>query len=683
MEKPQTHPPARTLFFFRMFAAAVLFLLPLKFGSMVVAGDMHAGSFSANPLDLLLYCLPDWPAEGPQTIFLPVFLVPVLSGLLLLWALAIFPLPAWGRRWWLPGVWILLLAGFLPGLLLTTEWNVTEELGIHFLGAACLALAAFLWVSWDRHARLWIIVAISLSTLLLCLYGWEQHFGGLARLEQQIKESGQPIIGGIGNRLSQRRAYGTFGYPNVYAGFLLLTGPILCWASWRFGSFFEPRRWSQSILLGLSLILWLGALWFSESRAAILALAAGIGLGILLEPRLVRWRWWLLAGGLAGAVLLIVVVSQIGGRNVMGTLYSRLEYWQAGFTMFCQHPFTGVGWGEYFPWHQVLKPATAEMARSPHCFVMKFASQAGIAGLAAALLLLALPFRMALGYFGTGPVAANDDDGKAAAGRWLVVATTVATGAFLIHSLADVNFLICACVSAATVVPLLLVEPNAAPAAAPIPARISKGVMAAAGVAAVVVINFAPGYLKILKLENMVPDEKLSVAGNLQARRLAVEAVAQAFPHYMDPWLELSRAYTAEAMVEAAAMAADEAVMRTPHRAWVLADAAELHLIQAVNRPENSQIVLDLVKKARPWIGQEPSLKFRLDTAEAVVAAIKKGDVATARQILRDAETRELQAAGRSYTAARWHLAFLALPPETSTKPEPGAGPAGPVAAPR
>lgn len=682
MEKPPLLPSAKSLPGFRCFAVMILFLLPLKFSSMAVTttADMHAGAISLNPLHMLLFCLPDWPASGP---YMPVFLLPVLAGLLLLWALAIFPLPAWGRHWWLPGVWILLLVGFLPGLLNTTEWNVTEELAIHFLGAACLALATFLWVSWDKHARTWIIVAIVLASLLLCCYGWEQHFGGLARMEQQAKASGQAIPDQIMRRLAQRRAYGTFGYPNVYAGFLLLTGPLCCWALWRFGSFFEPRRWSQLFLLGLALTLWLGALWFSESRAAILALAAGLGLGILLEPRLARWRWWLLAGGLAGAALLIVMVSLTGGRNILGSLYSRLEYWQAGFTMFCQHPLAGVGWGEYFPWHQLLKPENAEMARTPHCFVMKFASQAGIVGLLASLVLLALPFRMALGHFGTGPQATAKEDRKAVAGRWLVVAVTTGTGAFLIHSLADVNFWICACVSVAAVMPMLLVEANAVAAAAPIPARLSKGGMAAAGIAAVAVVSLAPGYLKLLKLETLAPDEKLTPAGNLQIRQLAVEAVAKAFPNYMEPWQDLSRDYIYHGMVDPATEAIDKAVARTPHRVYVLADAVETHLIRIAGGREPATITLGLIKQARPWIGQDRPLQSRFDTAETVAIALQKGDVATARQCLGEAEARELKAGGQTYTALRWHLAWSVLPPPSAVKTVPETIPAGPAAGPR
>lgn len=691
---PQVRFP-RFLFFFRCLAMAFVVLAPLKFSSVVMSGE-ESGLLSA---DWALMLFNYW----------PVFLVPVCSGGLLLLALALFPLPAWGRSWWFPGVWLGLLAGFLPGLLATTELDVARNQLFHFLGMAALALALFLWVSRDRLAKPCLFFALALAGLLVASLAWEQRpGGGLDRFEIEAKslhlrqffvragdqewgtcrksleaywlqegkdataaaaeaekdvvalrtaaaglQAAAPQAGlqlppevlatadrygrhlyvqtgmeeGILKRIQQRRAYGTFGYPNAYAACLLLLGPILILGFWRLGANFEPRRVSSPLLAGLGLVLWAGALGFSESRSAILALGLGVGLAGMAalkpntrskEPRTSGLAGaWMLGIGLGAAVLailLVVLLSKIGGRKILGTLWSRLDYWKVAVRVFWEHPWAGVGWGEFYPWYQRLKLPEAEMVRTPHSFVLKFASQAGIAGLAAALAFLSLPFQMAWGRF-----AARCRDLP------LALAVTIGFGAWTLHSLTDFNFLGSGLMVVAVAVCMLPLSPDPEAPAADRGGGLLVAMLLAAGlgVAAVSNLRLVPAQLALQELERNDLD--------LAQRQSLVRKVADVRPWYMEPWQKLcwkcweeDSAFHSDAARQAGLEAARTMARLTPHRSGILAYAAH---IQATVAPRYGSPVQQLEEAERLavatklWAGSDRQC---LEQADAVLALCAK-----------------------------------------------------------
>lgn len=413
----------------RGYLCLLLFLAPLKFG--LVVGTMEVSIFPATAWDWLLTLWPPW-------------LLPPLAGVGLVLSLAA------SRRVGCPRgvgvvswVWLLLLAGALPGLVRTTEWDTAQQFVWHLIGAACVALAVRRTVQADAEARGWLLAAVVAGGVLAALGGWNQVvFGGYERTMASAREQGIELSSAMVDRMSQGRACGPFVYPNSLAAHLVLVLPVALVAFWRAARWVDPVRVSRALfvtfgaaVLGIGLVL-------SGSRAGIAAGVAGVVCAIALMPGLRRRRVPILLLALAVGVAAGVAINR--GRG-LSSLEARGDYYRACVQMGSTHPATGVGLGEFFPWYMQLKPAEAEDTRRPHSFLLGFFAQAGVFGAVAAVVCLSLPlwFRRAL-----------------QAGGWAVnpaAGTAVLAGmaAWSLHSLLDFNVYIPGTLATVAALPFL------------------------------------------------------------------------------------------------------------------------------------------------------------------------------------------------------------------------------------
>ena len=210
------------------------------------------------------------------------------------------------------------------------------------------------------------------------------------------------LIGGV-----VLRAYGTFGQPNPFAGYLNLVLPILVGVA-----LFASRRW-------LKFCSWLAAAAIGVVMITTLSRGAWLGfsvallvIGIVASRRLAVWIWLGLLGvavvilaavfgvipfGATGRVLAAFGLSGVSLDSVTAENFSavqRLAFWQAGLNMFSHNPVLGVGIGNYieaYPkfaaqgWETVLGHA--------HDYYLNAAAETGVLGLAAYLALLASAFK--------------------------------------------------------------------------------------------------------------------------------------------------------------------------------------------------------------------------------------------------------------------------------------------------
>ena len=210
------------------------------------------------------------------------------------------------------------------------------------------------------------------------------------------------------------RAYGTFGQPNPYAGYLGLLLPVgVSLSLWALGAVFSnqysiisvqwmrSRRWARVGLMlviagmtgviGLGIIVswsrgaWLGVM---ASTATVLALSSVWGLGLLLA----------LAAGLV--MLWPVLPASITARfadaaRLFGTwdvrgvpvtdanfaILERVAHWQAAWEMFADHFWLGVGVGN---WDVVYPDYAIGIWKAPlghaHNVLFHFAAVAGVFG---------------------------------------------------------------------------------------------------------------------------------------------------------------------------------------------------------------------------------------------------------------------------------------------------------------
>jgi O-antigen ligase len=159
-------------------------------------------------------------------------------------------------------------------------------------------------------------------------------------------------------------------------------------------------RWSREDVevpsgLILAAVLVAGCLLLTMSRSAYLATALGLALIGLGAGRHLWHHWRLLAT--ACLVLVILVGIAVATRGVDASVFSqaakslgyRLHYWQATMRMIADHPWLGVGPGNFQAAYTRYKlPQAIEEVAEPHNFLLEIGATAGTP--AALVLLLGL-----------------------------------------------------------------------------------------------------------------------------------------------------------------------------------------------------------------------------------------------------------------------------------------------------
>jgi putative inorganic carbon (HCO3(-)) transporter len=217
----------------------------------------------------------------------------------------------------------------------------------------------------------WIAFGVVLSAVLQALIGLYEFEGG----------SGAPPLWIAGYQ--HFRAFGTFGQPNPFSGFMGLSLPLALGMAWGYASEAVERwrrrstqegTWLTSGFLmlmyaGIALVL-LAGLLASWGRGAWLGFGAAGSVMVILAPR----KWWqgatilVVAGGIAAGLWVTghvpVGIQQridnaltefTGFGDMRGApisdenfaIVERLAHWQAAYYMASAHPFIGVGLGNY------------------------------------------------------------------------------------------------------------------------------------------------------------------------------------------------------------------------------------------------------------------------------------------------------------------------------------------------
>ena len=234
--------------------------------------------------------------------------------------------------------------------------------------AQILVLIALIFDLGKRNqGREWIVFALTLAGVANALIGIYEFFGGSGALHLLVN----------GDNF---RAFGTFGQPNPFGGFMGLIAPIAvtaALASWRrwWNNQHHPSGWAvgqlvQALFFTFGSAITLTALYFSWSRGAWLGAGASIVIVVLAIPRKISISLAIIGFGI-GLMLLATasgripqsIVSRLNsitgelasagdvrGIDINAANYANLErlaHWQAALSMGAAYPWTGVGFGNY------------------------------------------------------------------------------------------------------------------------------------------------------------------------------------------------------------------------------------------------------------------------------------------------------------------------------------------------
>jgi len=213
------------------------------------------------------------------------------------------------------------------------------------------------------------------------------------------------------------RAYGTFEQPNPYAGYLGLVGPLALALGLRLVRPSErPARSDWLCWLGAgSLVVIAIAIGMSWSRGAWIAFATAIVVVVVASSRRGALALFSLVAvlALAGAVgglglvpdsvahrltsfLPVAEVRDVRSVEVTDANYAsveRLAFWQAALRMWRDHPWLGVGLGNYAAAYSAYSLPKWRMALGhAHNYYLNIACETGLVGLLAYLFLWAAAF---------------------------------------------------------------------------------------------------------------------------------------------------------------------------------------------------------------------------------------------------------------------------------------------------
>ncbi len=265
-----------------------------------------------------------------------------------------------------------------------------------------LAIAALVWtLSLSAAAQWrWLVFAVLLAAAGNALVGLYIFFGG----------SGADHLLILGRFY---RAFGTFGQPNPFGGFMGLALPLallgafsqaqILWRGWRASArlnrqavFLLAAFGLATVLLGAALLAsWSRGAWLGSAVAMLVMLIAlprrllaGLGLAFGLAALLAAlWLAGLLPNSIVNRLTTAAYVRGVEINPVNYAVIERLAHWQAAIAMAQAEPFFGVGLGSYevvyadyrlINWGEALGHA--------HNYYLNLLAETGIFGLAAYLL---------------------------------------------------------------------------------------------------------------------------------------------------------------------------------------------------------------------------------------------------------------------------------------------------------
>lgn len=289
-------------------------------------------------------------------------------------------------------------------------------------GFSALSLASWLneWLKWvqmllmvafvlsvaaDGRRWEWLLFALAMAGLANALVGIYEFFGGSGADHLLIADFAAPRF----------RAFGTFGQPNPFGGFMGLLIPICAMAAlgygvhaWQVKHSSASQVWQMAglalfyVVVTGFLIAGIGVSW---SRGAWLGFAASIGVIVLVIPRK-AWIGLALVGlfGLVFGVLWFTgslptsivarvnsateeyfTISDVRGVDISPANYpvvERLAHWQAALNMARANPFLGVGLGNYevaYPTYRLINWKFP--LGHAHNYYLNIFAEAGIVGI--------------------------------------------------------------------------------------------------------------------------------------------------------------------------------------------------------------------------------------------------------------------------------------------------------------
>jgi len=269
----------------------------------------------------------------------------------------------------------------------------------------------------SEKIRLTLVVIAALGVVSTCQCVYQLVVENRAWIDQ-YEQDPQSILGPLGiergsfqqmlfeHRLYSRGVKGFFTTANSAGSFAILA----CFAA---GALLleklkspktDPARRATLFACGFVLGANVFGLALTRSKGVIGAFL----IVLLMFAAYSRFASWLKAHRKQLVILCLLLALVVGlGMVLYGARHERLpggnsmlvrwQYWAASARMYAEHPFTGIGPGNFASYYTRYKPAAAlESVADPHNFVLRILTQYGPLGLLGFIAMILLPLRRIL-----------------------------------------------------------------------------------------------------------------------------------------------------------------------------------------------------------------------------------------------------------------------------------------------
>ncbi len=399
-------------------------------------------AYSAIPLpindSLFAWVRRQWLMEGTT-------LLVVVGVFAIMWAnrRRVPALMSWWNAWW---VWI----GWAG---LSMWYSIDRDLSLRawimFLSYGLLAYVAQQVVRTPRDLQTWTCFLVAVAAVV-SVEGLFQYFGSFdttLRLMERLQAAGQLDVRGwnidvFRDFLVRKRIFSVFGWPNLFAGFLLLIIPLaigLC-----LGARNLLARWGWALIAGeLGICL-------------LLTLSMGAWIAAILTGGLI---WWMMHrpvgrsgpsekrgvnGPLRGLLITGLLIAMLWGTSfivakrarpfIAASTHSRVVYVQGALNILRAFPLQGTGFGTFGIAYRALMPREEaegqHTAIHAHNTLLQVGAELGVIGLVLFGWLLWRIGRLVRGSL-TGGIVTRDPV------RW---GLAVGILAFFVHSILEQTF---------------------------------------------------------------------------------------------------------------------------------------------------------------------------------------------------------------------------------------------------
>ncbi|MCB9451769.1 MAG: O-antigen ligase family protein [Anaerolineaceae bacterium] len=306
------------------------------------------------------------------------------------------------RLQWSPIYIPVILFIFVGGLTVFPAQSITAWLTEWLKWLVILVIVILATHLGARDQWRWLVAGLVVAGLANAVVGLYEFFGGSGALHLLINDR-------------FFRAFGTFGQPNPFGGFMGLLLPLALmmalgyafrtWRIWRAIHTLRSANLAWSIFYGMAALILLAGLVASWSRGAWMGFVVAAGVMAFSFPRKL-WQSLLLVSGGIGLIAIMwfghllpasivervnsataeyFTFSDVRGVDITPENYAvveRLAHWQAALNMSTARTWLGVGLGNYevvYPEYRLIN--WKEALGHAHNYYLNILAEAGIIGL--------------------------------------------------------------------------------------------------------------------------------------------------------------------------------------------------------------------------------------------------------------------------------------------------------------